>query len=93
MVSPQAKRVAVGVLMTERGLGVTRACGLMAISRSLYRYRSRRPDSALLRARIEAIAAVKRRSRRRNAAAKRHVGTHSVDRAAGHRCCATLVHA
>src|SRR2546422_9033885 len=61
MVSPQAKRVAVGVLMIERGLGVTRACGLVDISRSLYRYRSRRPDSAALRARIEAIAAVKRR--------------------------------
>jgi putative transposase len=61
MMSPQAKRVAVGVLMTERGLGVTRACGLVDISRSLYRYRSRRPDSAALRARIEAIAAVKRR--------------------------------
>jgi putative transposase len=61
MVSPQAKRVAVGVLMIERGLGVTRACGLVDISRSLYRYRSRRPDSAPLRARIEAIAAVKRR--------------------------------
>jgi putative transposase len=61
MVSPQAKRVAVGVLMTERGLGVTRACGLVDISRSLYRYRSRRPDSAALRTRIEEIAAVKRR--------------------------------
>ena len=47
--------------MTERSLGVTRACGLVAISRSLHRYRSRRPDSAALRARIEAIAAVKRR--------------------------------
>ena len=47
--------------MTERGLGVTRACGLVGISRSLYRYRSRRPDSAPLRARIEEIAAVKRR--------------------------------
>jgi putative transposase len=47
--------------MTERGLGVTRACGLVGISRSLYRYRSRRADSAPLRARIEEIAAVKRR--------------------------------
>jgi putative transposase len=47
--------------MTERSLGVTRACGLVGISRSLYRYRSRRPDSAPLRARIEEIAAVKRR--------------------------------
>jgi hypothetical protein len=61
MVSPQAKRVAVAVLMTERSFGVTRACGLVGISRSLYRYRSRRPDSAPLRARIEEIAAIKRR--------------------------------
>jgi putative transposase len=61
MVSPQAKRVAVAVLMAERDFGVTRACGLIGISRSLYCYRSRRPDSAPLRARIEEIAAVKRR--------------------------------
>ena len=61
MVSPQARRAAVAVLMTERGFGVTRACGLVGISRSLYRYRSRRPDSAPLRARIEEIAAIKRR--------------------------------
>ena len=47
--------------MTERGFGVTRACGLIGISRSLYRYRSCRADSALLRERIEQIAAVKRR--------------------------------
>jgi len=61
MVSPQAKRAAVVVLMTERGFGVTRACALIEISRSLYRYRSRRPDSGPLRARIEEIAAIKRR--------------------------------
>src|SRR5690349_14614457 len=61
MVSPQAKRAAVVVLMTERGFGVTRACGLIEISRSLYRYRRRRPDSGPLRARIEEIAAIKRR--------------------------------
>ena len=59
--SPQARRAAVSVLMTERSLGVTRACGLVGISRSLYSYRSRRPDSGPLRARIEEIAAVKRR--------------------------------
>ena len=59
--SPQARRAAVKVLMTERSFGVTRACGLVGISRSLYGYRSCRPDSAPLRARIEEIAAVKRR--------------------------------
>ncbi len=47
--------------MTERGLKVTRACGLVGISRSLYRYRSRRADTVLLRVRIEEIAASKRR--------------------------------
>ncbi len=61
MVSPQARREAVTVLMTERDFGVTRACGLVHISRSLYRYRSRRPDCSGVRARIEEIAAVKRR--------------------------------
>ncbi len=61
MVSPQAKRAAVTVLMTERDFGVTRACGLVGMSRSLYRYRSRRPDSTPLRTRIEEIAAAKRR--------------------------------
>jgi hypothetical protein len=52
MVSPQAKREAVSMLMTERDYGVTRACGLMQISRSLYRYRSRRPGCAKLCERI-----------------------------------------
>jgi putative transposase len=60
MVSPQAKREAVKALMTERRFGVTRACGLVAISRSLYRYARRRADGDL-KQRIEAIAAVKRR--------------------------------
>ena len=47
--------------MTERRFGITRACGLVGISRSLYGYRSRCPDCAPLRERIEEIAAVKRR--------------------------------
>jgi putative transposase len=61
MVSPQAKREAVTVLMTERDFGVTRACGLIRLSRSLYRYRSRRPECSGLRDRIGEIAALKRR--------------------------------
>jgi putative transposase len=61
MVSPQAKREAVTVLMTERDFGVTRACGLLQISRALYRYQSRRAPCAALRERIAEIAALKRR--------------------------------
>ena len=61
MVSPQVKRQAVDVLRTERGLGVTRACGLVGISRSLYCYRSRRPDGTRLRERICELAGEKRR--------------------------------
>jgi putative transposase len=61
MVSPQAKREAVSALMSERGFGVTRACGLVRMSRSLYRYRSVRPPCSALRERIAEIAADKRR--------------------------------
>lgn len=61
MVSPQAKREAVAVLLNEHHYGVTRACGLIAISRSLYRYRSRRPACTRLRERIGELAATKRR--------------------------------
>jgi putative transposase len=61
MVSPQAKREAASTLMTECDYGVTRACGLVQISRSLYRYRSRRPACAKLCERIAEIAEQKRR--------------------------------
>ena len=61
MVSPQAKREVVGVLMKERQMGITRACGLVGISRSLYRYESRRPSDEGIRTRILEIAGQKRR--------------------------------
>lgn len=48
-------------MMTVHGLGVTRACGLMGMSRSLYRYESKRPDDAELTDRLTALAAQKRR--------------------------------
>ena len=59
--SPQARREAVGILTAERGLGVTRACGLVGISRSLYGYRSCRSPALELRSRIAELAAMKRR--------------------------------
>ena len=61
MVSPRVQREAVAVLMTERGYGVTRACGLVGISRSLFRYRSRRPSPSELVERLKQLAAEKRR--------------------------------
>jgi putative transposase len=61
MVSPQVKRQAVDVLREERGFGVTRACGLVGISRSLYGYRSRKPPCNDLRERICTLAGEKRR--------------------------------
>ena len=59
--SPQARREAVGILMAERQMGVTRACGLVGISRSLLAYRPRRREPAGLRERIGEIALAKRR--------------------------------
>ena len=61
MVTPQARREAVGILMAERQMGVTRACGLVGISRSLMAYRPRRRQPEGLRERIGEIAMTKRR--------------------------------
>ena len=61
MVSPQAKREAVTHLMTAHPLGVTRACGLIGISRSLYRYQAKRPCDMALKDRLSELAAQKRR--------------------------------
>ncbi|BBQ03054.1 insertion element protein (plasmid) [Burkholderia sp. SFA1] len=48
--------------MTERAMGVTRACGLVGISRSLFQYESRRrAEDEALTGRMMAIAARKRR--------------------------------
>lgn len=61
MVGPQAKRAAVLYLMTAHPLGVTRACGLIGISRSLYRYQTKRPDDGELKQRLSELAGQKRR--------------------------------
>lgn len=42
MEGPQVKREAVTALMAERVFGVSPACGLAQLSRSLYRFRNRR---------------------------------------------------
>lgn len=61
MVGPQARRLAVAHLMTIHRMGVTRACELMGISSSLFRYRSKRPEDGELLARVIALAGQKRR--------------------------------
>lgn len=61
MVSPQAKREAVSHVMATHELGVTKACGLIGISRSLYRYEAKRPDDQELQARLCELATQKRR--------------------------------
>jgi putative transposase len=61
VVGPQAKRVVVTYMMQVHGLGVTRACGLIGISRSLYRYESTRPGDTELTERLTALAGQKRR--------------------------------
>src|SRR5437016_13585996 len=61
MVSPQMKRQAAEALREMRGFGITRACGLVGISRSLYGYGSRRPVPAGLCERICELAGEKRR--------------------------------
>ena len=59
--SPQAKREAVTHLIVTHQFGVTRSCGLIGISRSLYQYESKRTDDAPLKERLTALAGQKRR--------------------------------
>jgi putative transposase len=47
--------------MTVHEMGVTRACGLIGISRSLYRYEAKRPDDSELKQRLSELAEQKRR--------------------------------
>jgi len=47
--------------MAERGMGITRACGLVGISRSLFAYESKRTGDVALTERMKEMPAVKRR--------------------------------
>lgn len=56
MVTPAARRLAAGHVVSELGLSERRACRLLELSRSVLRYRSYRPDDSTLRGRLKALA-------------------------------------
>jgi len=61
MVGPAAKREAVVHLRTALEMSERRACTLIAVDRTMIRYRSRRPPDAELRARLRELANQRRR--------------------------------
>ena len=61
MVTPAAKRQAVAHLCASYEVSQRRACNVLGVDRTSMRYRSRRPDDAVLRARMRDLAAQRRR--------------------------------
>jgi len=61
MVTPAAKREAVAHLRSAHGMSERRACAVLVVDRKTVRYRSRRPNDAVLRARMRELAAERRR--------------------------------
>ena len=61
MVTPAACREAVAHLRSGFAMSERRACRVAEVDRSSVRYRRRRPDDALLRERLKALAAQRRR--------------------------------
>jgi putative transposase len=61
MVTPDAKRKAVAHACTVHAVSQRRACLALTIDRSTVRYTSTRPDDALLREAMKAVAAERRR--------------------------------
>jgi len=61
MVTPDAKRKAVAHACEAHGVSQRRACHALNIHRSMVRYASTRPDDALLREAMKAVASQRRR--------------------------------
>ena len=59
--TPAAKREAVAHMRTRFAVSERRACSVSEVDRVMVRYRSRRPDEAVLRARLKALAQERRR--------------------------------
>jgi putative transposase len=77
MVTPVARRGAVAHLRQSYDVSQRRACRVIGADRTSIRYRSRRPDDAAARARLQELAAVRRRfGYRRLQILLRREGTH-----------------
>ena len=61
VLKPAARRRAVDHARVAHGPGQRRACRLIGMDMSSYRYRSRRPDDGALRERLRTLAAQRRR--------------------------------
>jgi putative transposase len=61
MVTPAARREAVAHLQSAFEVSERRACAVLGVDRTSFRYRSRRPADAAVRARLRELAAVRRR--------------------------------
>ena len=61
MVTPAARQDAVAHLKESLEVSERRACTMIAVDRSVVRYRSRRPDEAELRCRLRELADQRRR--------------------------------
>lgn len=61
MVTPAARREAVAHLQSAFEVSERRACAVLAVDRTSFRYRSSRPADAAVRARLRELAAVRRR--------------------------------
>jgi putative transposase len=61
MVTPAARREAVVHLQRAFEVSERRACAVIGVDRTSFRYRSRRADDAAVRARLRELAAVRRR--------------------------------
>ncbi len=61
MVTPAAQREAVAHLCNGHGVSQRRACRVIGSDRTSIRYCSRRPDNALIRARLRELVTVRRR--------------------------------
>jgi putative transposase len=61
VVTPAARRAAVGHACEAHGISERRACRIFAVDRGSVRYRHRRPDDGALRERLRTLAAERRR--------------------------------